>query len=146
MLDFYSPNMPECMADTDSKSISNAVRLAVENNIGKIIIPRKNARTGNARWDIDSAILLPSDIHVVLDNCYIRQVDGTFDNVFRNENMYTDGFATAEKFLQEGATVILTASSPENAEKAVAKLKEAYPQAMVMGISPAPSVWWWGIR
>ena len=46
------------------------------------------------------------------------------------------GYATVEAFLREGATVILTASSPENAEKAVAKLKEAYPQAMVMGISP----------
>ena len=37
------------------------------------------------------------------------------------------GFATAEKFLQEGATVILTASSPANAEKAAAKLQEKYP-------------------
>ncbi|MBQ7817260.1 MAG: SDR family NAD(P)-dependent oxidoreductase, partial [Oscillospiraceae bacterium] len=36
------------------------------------------------------------------------------------------GFATAEKFLQEGATVILTASSPANAEKAAAKLQEKY--------------------
>ena len=38
------------------------------------------------------------------------------------------GFATADKFLQEGATVILTASSPASAEKAVAKLKEKYPE------------------
>ena len=97
MLDFYSPNMPECMADTDSKSINNAIRFAVENNIGKVIIPQTNARTGKARWDIDTAILLPSNIHIVLDNCYIRQVDGTFDNVFRNENMYTEGFADAAK-------------------------------------------------
>ena len=46
------------------------------------------------------------------------------------------GFATAEKFLQEGATVILTASSPANAEKAAAKLQEKYPGAKVAGISP----------
>ena len=89
--------MPECMADTDSKSINNAIRFAVENNIGKVIIPQINARTGKAGWDVDTAILLPSNIHIVLDNCYIRQVDGTFDNVFRNENMYSEGFATAEK-------------------------------------------------
>lgn len=89
--------MPECMADTDSKSINNAIRFAVENNIGKVIIPKINARTGKAGWDVDTAILLPSNIHIVLDNCYIRQVDGTFDNVFRNENMYSEGFATAEK-------------------------------------------------
>ena len=96
MLDFYSPNMPECMSDSDSKSISNAVRLAAESKVGKVVIPQMNARTGEPRWDIDSAILLPSDIHIVLDNCYMRQTDGSFDNVFRNENIYTDGFATAD--------------------------------------------------
>ena len=46
------------------------------------------------------------------------------------------GYATAERFLQEGATVILTASTQESADRAVAKLKEKYPQATVTGISP----------
>ena len=46
------------------------------------------------------------------------------------------GCATAEAFVREGATVILTASSIANAQKAADKLKEAYPQATVEGISP----------
>ena len=46
------------------------------------------------------------------------------------------GFATAERFLQEGAKVIITASSVPNAEKAAAKLQEKYPAAVVEGISP----------
>ena len=46
------------------------------------------------------------------------------------------GFATAEKFLKEGAVVILAASSQASAEKAVARLKEKYPDATVAGISP----------
>ena len=46
------------------------------------------------------------------------------------------GFATADRFLQEGATVILTASSQDSADKAVAQLKEKHPQATVAGISP----------
>ena len=46
------------------------------------------------------------------------------------------GFATAEKFLQEGAKVVVTASSPASADKAVARLKEKYPQAEVSGIAP----------
>ena len=46
------------------------------------------------------------------------------------------GFATADKFLQEGATVILTASSQASADQAVAKLKEKYSNATVAGISP----------
>lgn len=46
------------------------------------------------------------------------------------------GFATADKFLMEGATVILAASSQASADKAVAQLKEKYPESTVAGISP----------
>ncbi len=46
------------------------------------------------------------------------------------------GFATAEKFLAEGAKVVVAASSPANAEKAAAKLREKHPGAVVGGISP----------
>ena len=46
------------------------------------------------------------------------------------------GLATAEVFLREGATVIITASSAANAEKAAARLREQFPGAAVGGISP----------
>ncbi len=46
------------------------------------------------------------------------------------------GYATANAFLKEGATVIITASSKESVDKAVAKLKEAHPGARIGGISP----------
>ena len=46
------------------------------------------------------------------------------------------GLATVEKFIQEGATVILTASRPETAQKAVEQLQNKYPSATVRGISP----------
>ncbi len=46
------------------------------------------------------------------------------------------GFATAKKFLEEGAKVILTASSQASADSAVAKLRELYPNAVIDGISP----------
>lgn len=46
------------------------------------------------------------------------------------------GFATADKFLQEGATVVIAASSEATAGKAVDKLKEKYPEAKVSGIYP----------
>ena len=39
------------------------------------------------------------------------------------------GFATADKFVKEGATVILTASTQESADRAVAQLKEKAKQA-----------------
>lgn len=46
------------------------------------------------------------------------------------------GLATVERFLQEGATVILTASSEATAQKAVDRLKEKYRSVKVTGISP----------
>lgn len=46
------------------------------------------------------------------------------------------GYATVERFLQEGAAVILTASSEATAHKAVERLKEKYPGAKISGISP----------
>ncbi len=50
------------------------------------------------------------------------------------------GFATVEAFLREGATVILCASRQETADKAVAALKAAAPDAKVEGICPNLSV------
>lgn len=46
------------------------------------------------------------------------------------------GYATAEAFLREGAAVIIAASSRASADKAVAKLKEKYPDSVVDGIFP----------
>lgn len=40
--------------------------------------------TGN--WEIESAVLLPSDFTLVLENCHLRMADNTFDNMFRNEH------------------------------------------------------------
>ena len=46
------------------------------------------------------------------------------------------GYATAEKFLREGALVAITASTLENAEKAAEKLRADFPQSKIMAISP----------
>lgn len=46
------------------------------------------------------------------------------------------GYATAEKFLREGAAVAITASSPESAQKSAQKLKAAFPDSRILGIAP----------
>lgn len=84
MIDYVTPNDVGIMADTDSRSINRAVRAAIERDVRRVVIPRINARTGKAQWDVDEAIILSSNIEIVLDNCYIRQIDGSMDNVFRN--------------------------------------------------------------
>ena len=46
------------------------------------------------------------------------------------------GYATAERFLEEGAALIITATSVASAEKAVIKLREKFPNATIEGIAP----------
>lgn len=46
------------------------------------------------------------------------------------------GFATAQAFLREGATVIIAASSQQSADKAAKELKEQFPDAKIGAISP----------
>ena len=46
------------------------------------------------------------------------------------------GYATAQAFLREGATVVIAASSKASADKAVASLKEEFPGGRIGGISP----------
>ncbi len=46
------------------------------------------------------------------------------------------GFATADKFLTEGAKVIIAASTQESADKAVSQLREKHPNSVVAGIAP----------
>lgn len=46
------------------------------------------------------------------------------------------GYATAKAFLKEGAAVVIAASRPDTASKAVAQLKEEFPHAKISGISP----------
>lgn len=64
--------------------------MAKNTGADKVVIPHANERTGTFEWIIDTATLLPSDIQIVLDNAYLKQATGCFDNVFRNENYYNE--------------------------------------------------------
>ena len=84
MLNYITPNDDGIIGNTDSTSIQNAVNAAKKNGLNKVVIPRLNERTGECLWSIDKAIILTSELEIILDNCYIRQADGAMDNVFRN--------------------------------------------------------------
>lgn len=93
---FYTPNDDAFIGTDDRESIQNAVDAAVRDGTGKVVIPAFNRRTGCTGWTVSHAVLLPSSIHVVLDNCTITQTDGVYDNVFRNASLYTPGGCTLE--------------------------------------------------
>lgn len=81
---------PRFFGATDSETIQNAVNFAKAKDLGQVTIPRFNERTRRTVWDIEKAILLPSDMTVILDGAYLRLEDGVCDNIFRNELCETE--------------------------------------------------------
>lgn len=80
----------------DSQTIQNAINEAAKTGENYVTVPRYNARSNSFVWEISEAILLPSDITVVLDSAHLRLADGVFDNIFRNANCGTDLGKTLE--------------------------------------------------
>ena len=76
MINYITPNDKDAMGNSDSESIQNAIKIAAESGTRKVLIPRLNQRTGKSVWDIEKAIILTSDIEIILDNCLLRQADG----------------------------------------------------------------------
>lgn len=68
---------------SDSKAIRNCFADAKKQKKRTIVFDRKT-------WMVDEAILLPSDTTVIVDNCTIKQMDETFDNIFRGDNLILD--------------------------------------------------------
>lgn len=60
---FITPNDSGVIGETDSCSIQNAIALAKEQGINKILIPRYNKRTDSFIWIIEKTILLPFTYH-----------------------------------------------------------------------------------
>lgn len=87
MSNYVTPNDVNIMGYDDSSSIQNAVDYASEHGINRVVIPRKNLRTGESVWTIARTILLPSHMTVILDNCYMVLADGVYSNMFRNKNL-----------------------------------------------------------
>ena len=90
MKSYVTPNDTYIVGLSDSESIQNAVDYAAREGRGRVVIPRMNERTGKAIWDIEKAVILSSDIEIVLDNCLLRQADGVADNVFRSHLVNED--------------------------------------------------------
>lgn len=70
-------------AENDSDAIRKCLSAAANEKKRTVIFDRKT-------WMIREAILLPSDTTVIVDNCTIKQVDETFDNIFRGDNLVLD--------------------------------------------------------
>ncbi len=93
---FLNPNDPAFSAETDSKSIQNAIDAAANGPIRTVSIPHHCDRTGADEWVIEKTLLLPDNVTVILDDCHLRLADGVYENIFRNKNMYSPLALTEE--------------------------------------------------
>ncbi len=93
-----TPNLPNLVGNTDAESIQNAVDFAHQIGVNTVTIPRINQRTGAPIWNTDTAIILPSEMEILLDNCHLRQADGSMDNIFRTfRDPENEGHTLAEQ-------------------------------------------------
>lgn len=76
---------PNDFEGSDTERIQAAIH-AAKGTAGKVIIPADNAN-GSYLWEIDSAIRIPSDMTLILDNCTLRLSDSSRDNLFRSDNV-----------------------------------------------------------
>lgn len=76
---------PNDFKGSDIGRIQAAINTA-KKTTHKIVIPQRNSNGTNI-WKIDSAILLPGNMTVILDNCIIQLSDSCRDNMFRSDNV-----------------------------------------------------------
>ena len=77
---YITPN--ETVRDTDAQSIRAAIELAIEQNLRRVRIPRRNERTGDDLWIIDETVALPSDIEILIDDAHLMLAEGKYLNMF----------------------------------------------------------------
>src|SRR5690606_23970994 len=76
---------PNDFTGSDVERIQSAIDSA-NRTTNKVVIPMQNSNGTNI-WKIDKAILLPSNMTLILDNCIIQLSDQSRDNMFRSDNV-----------------------------------------------------------
>ncbi len=80
-------NDPNDYQGSDSERIAQAVAAAsVNSGVAYIPARRPDAESDRNYWLLDSAILLPSDTTLILDNCVLKLSDRCRDNFIRSAN------------------------------------------------------------
>lgn len=72
----------------DFETVRAAIKLACEDGCRTVKIPRYNKRTGGTIWSFMHAIELPHDFTLLLDNCFMEQAKGSYENLIINEHAY----------------------------------------------------------
>ena len=80
--------------------------------IEKAVSNGTRTATVTGDWEIDRAVLIPSDFTLILKDCHLCMSEGSFDNMFRNEHCGTEIGRTAQgrdfniKLIGEGEAIL----------------------------------------
>lgn len=89
-MEYISCSDPRVWGGSDAQTIQNAIALAKQEGCDQVVIPRMNARTGEAVWHIDENIVLLSSMTVILSGAYLRAADDLPVHVFCTELSQTE--------------------------------------------------------
>jgi polygalacturonase len=92
---YITPN--DTIRENDSASIQAAVDLAKSEGLNKVVIPRINLRTNEAKWVISETVKLPSDMTVVLSDSFMQMADDVVGGFFKSETLFTPDGTSPEK-------------------------------------------------
>lgn len=82
---------PENYPGTDVERINAALQDAAKCGGTVIAGVKKNIPApGNSVWLLDSAILIPGNVHLIIDNCTLKRSDLSRDNIIRSANCIPD--------------------------------------------------------
>lgn len=70
--------MQERFAAGGAEYIAGLIDEAIENGTRTAVV--------RGKWEIDTAVRLPSHFTLILENCHLRMADGCFSNLFVNEH------------------------------------------------------------
>ena len=62
----------------------------ITSKIDEAIKNESRTATISGNWEIESAIAIPSNFTLVLEDCHLRMADGTFSNMFINANQLSE--------------------------------------------------------
>lgn len=79
---------PDTFAGSDNERVQAAINAAAAAGGGTVVVPPRvpDAASRRTYWLLDHAILLPSDITLVLDGCKLKLSDHCRDNFIRSAN------------------------------------------------------------
>lgn len=61
----------------------------------------------SGNYEIEKTVVIPSNFHLVLENCRLRMADNTFCNMFTNKNSHTEGVWDENIVIEGRGNVVL---------------------------------------